>query len=352
MEKLPTELMQEVIGYSDKPTIHSFTISSSKYREIAQPHLFRRITISVMADKRFALFIEHMQNNNKLALMIKTLIIGRRFTAELLQHLFEIVSNLEGLLIQFAVASFILSPHYFPNLRRLHFPFNSPGLFNDVITTFIPRHKFLNVLKIPNVSNVLTRDLVLAESESESESAASSSSNPICGSVDRLVTYHGPRDLLHFLTPNQRMKHFTSSHQLDEGTLRKLSRVVSSGLLSLFIDDPMDLAASFTLPAPLLPSLFPNLQSIAWLSVDWTTASAIDQLPHLRRIWLRSWHLQSLPISVRAFLTRIMERSDKENRPLREIRVHAPHGYPFSHTYSKTPMWSHQTGLPVQPFVS
>jgi hypothetical protein len=349
MEKLPTELMREVVEYSDRPTIHSFSILSSKYREIAQPLLFRRITTSVMADERFALFIEHMQNNNKLALMIKTLIIGRTFTIESLQHLFEIVSNLEELIIQFAVASFILSSHYFPYLRRLHFPVYNPELLNDVVAKFIPCHKFLNVLSIP-LASYFTSDLVLplAESESESESAASSS-NPICGSVNRLVTYNGPRDLLHFLTPNSRMKHFTSSQQLDEGTLRKLSRVASSGLLSLIIDDTRDGKA---LPAPLLPSLFPNLRSVAWLSVDWETTSAIDQLPHLRRIWFCSMHFHLLPENVEAFITSIMELSDKQNRPLREIHVYAPYRHPFSHTYSKTSMWSHQTGLPIKPFVS
>jgi hypothetical protein len=351
MEKLPTELMQEVVGYSDKPTIHSFTILSSKYREMAQPFIFRRISISVMADERFALFVEQMHNNSRLALMIKILIIGRRFTTESLQHLFEIVSNLEELIMQVAVLSFILSPHYFPNLRRLHFPVYNPELLNDAIAKFISRHKFLNVVEIPYVP-YFTSDLVLPLAKSEPESAASSSSsssNPICGSVNRLITYHGPRDLLHSLTPNSRMKHFISSEQPDEETLRKLSRVASSGLLSLIIDDTRDCKA---LPAPLLPSLFPNLQSIAWLSVGGTSASVIDQLPHLRRIWFCSEHFRLLPENVRTFITSIMELSDKQNRPLREIRVYAPYGRPFSYTYSKTSMWSHQTGLPVRPFVS
>jgi hypothetical protein len=354
MEKLPTELMQEVVGYSDRPTIHSFTILSSKYSEIARPFLFHRITISVMADERFAHFVEHMQNGNKLALMIKTLIIGRAFTADLLRHLFEIVSKLEELLIQFKVASFILSPHYFPNLRRLYFPVCNSGLVIDVIAEFIPRHKCLSVLRVPLVPDGFDSlpILPLAEfesDESESESVSSSSSS-IPGSVNRLVTYHGPRDLLLFLTPNSTMKHFTSSQQLDEETLRKLSRVASSGLLSLIIDDTRDVFASRTLPAPLLPSLFPNLRSIAWLSVEQETASAIDQLPHLRRIWFSSRHFRGLPESVRAFVTSIMELSDKQNRPLREIHVYAPHGHPFSHTYSKTFIWLHQTGLSVQPF--
>jgi hypothetical protein len=347
MEKLPTELMQEVLEFSDKATIHSFTIVSSKYREIAQPLLFRRISISVMADERFALFVERMQNNSKLALMIKILIIGRTFTTELLRHLFEAVSNLEELLIQFAVAKLLLSPHHLPNLRRLRFPFSNPRLFNDLISNFILRHEFLKDLRIPFAPDGFTRGLPtlpLAESESASSSSRSSS-------VNRLVTYHGPRDLLLFLTPNSRMKHLTSSQQLDEEALSKLSRGISSRLLSLIIDDPMDVTKSKTLPASLIPSLFPNLRSIAWLSVDWNSASAIDQLPHLRRIWFRSRHNRSIPDSVQAFLTRIMELSDEKNLPLREIRLYAPGGHPFSHTYSKTSMWSHQTGLSVKPFV-
>ena len=174
----------------------------------------------------------------------------------------------------------------------------------------------------------------------------------VASAVNRLVTYHGPRDLLYLLAPNSRMKHLTSSQQLDEGTLRKLSRIVSRGLLSLIIDDPMDMTTSKTLPASLIPSLFPNLRSIAWLSVDDTSTSVIDQLPHLRQIWFRSTHLGRLPESVEAFITRIIELSAKNNRPLQEIRLYSPAGSPISHTYSKTSVWSHKEGLQVKPFVS
>jgi len=342
MEKLPTELMQEVVEYSDEPTIHSFTIVSLKYCRIAQPLIFRHISISEMTSERFALFVEQMQNNNKLALMMKVLIINKQFATELLQHLFEIVSNLEDFRIPGSIVNSLLSPPYFPKLRCLHIYY--PVFLNDIITDFIPRHEFLNDLKIPSVPDGSTRDAVTL-SMLPLECAAATS-------VNRLVTYHGPPDLLRLLTPNSSMKHFTSSQQLDEGTLRKLSRVVSSGLLSLIIDDPMDPTHYKTLPASLIPSLFPNLRSIAWLSVNSISASAIDHLPHLRRIWFRSTHSGGLPESVQAFITTIMEFSAKNNRALREIRLYAACGNPSSHTYSKTSVWSHETGLPVKPFVS
>ena len=275
--------------------------------------------------------------------MIKVLIIGRSKAAELLRHLFEIVSNLEELHIQCPVANSQLPPHYFPNLRRLHI--YNPAFFNDIITDFIPRHESLNDLKISFVLDSFTSGPVTLPMLPPAESAVASS-------VNRLVTYHGPRDLLHLLTRNSSMKHATSSHQLDEGTLRKLSRAVSRGLLSLIIDDPMDPTHYNTLPASLIPSLFPNLRSIAWLSVDDTSASVIDQLPHLRRVWFRSRHCRELPESVQAFINRVVELSAKDNQPLREIRLYSPAGDPFSHTYTKTSVWSHETGLPVRPFVS
>ena len=250
MEKLPTELMQEVMKYSDKPTIHSFTIVSSKYCEIARPLIFRRISIGIMTNnERFALFVEQMQNSSKLALMIKVLIISRRFSTILLRHLFEIVSNLEELCIQCSVDNSLLSPRFLPNLRRLHVPFNNPGFFNHIITNFIPRHEFLNVLKIPFV-----------------------------------------------------------------------------------------------------PTSPPNHG--VTLSILPLASSAVAQLPHLRRIWLRSTHSRRLPAGVEAFITGIIELSAKNNRPLREIRLYAPGGNPSSHTYSKRSVWSHETGLPVKPFVS
>jgi len=298
-----------------------------------------------MTDERFALFVKQMQNSSKLALMIEVLIISKPYAIELLQHLFEIVSNLEELRMECPVTDSLLYPHYFPNLRRLYVAFYNSGFFNDIITNFIPRHQFLNVLKIPWFRNSPISGAVALSRLPLAESAATSS-------VNRLVTYHGPRDLLLPLTPDSSMKHFTSSQQLDEETLRKLSRVVSRGLLSLIIDDPTDVFTSKTLPASLIPSLFPNLRSIAWLSVDDTSTSVIDQLPHLCQIWFRSMHLGGLPEGVEAFVTRIIELSAKNNRPLREIRLYAPGGHPFSHTYSKTSVWSHEEGLPVEPFVS
>ena len=345
MEKLPTELMQEVVGYLDRPTIRTFTIVSSKYCEIAQPLIFRCICINAMGDERFALFVKQMENNIKLSSMIKILFIWRSFTTELLRRLFTTVSNLEELFMQFIGAKYLLSPHYFPNLRRLHFPIIELELFNDLATNFIPYHEFLNVLNTPffpdGFSDPSTPSILPLP-----ESASSS--------VNRLVAYHGPRDLLLLLTPDSRMKHLTSSQQLDEGALHKLSRVVSRRLRSLIIDDPIDVTTKKTLPAPLIPSLFPNLRSIAWLSVDPTSSSCIDQLPHLRRVWLRSTHFRQLPESVQAFITKIQYLSDKKNRPLQEIRLYAPGGQPFSHTYSKPSIqgkWVLQTALPVKPFV-
>ncbi len=344
MERLPTELMVEVVRHLDKSTIRSFTIVSSKYREIAQPLLFRRISIDVMPGERLALFVEQIENSSKLASMIKILIIQVPFTLELLQHLFAVVSNLEELFMHCHVANFLLSPQYFPNLRRLHFLASRPRFFNDVVANFIPCHKGLDDLKVTCFPESFTSDFSTLCMPPLTESVSSG--------INRVVTYHGPRGLLPLLTPNSRMKHLTSSQQLDEGTLRKLSSDVSGGLLSLIISDPMDPFKSETLPVPLIPSLFPTLRSIAWLTLDIQSTSVIDQLPHLRRVWFTSRH--AWPKGVEAFLSKILELPDKKTRPLREIRVYAPAESPFSHTYSKASIngpWVLQTALPVVPFV-
>src|SRR5258706_1017168 len=99
MERLPTELMVEVVRHSDKPTIHSFTIVSSKYCKIAQPLLFRRITIDKMTTERLANFVEQLENIRKLASMIKILIIRSLFTPELNRPRFTVISNLQELFI-------------------------------------------------------------------------------------------------------------------------------------------------------------------------------------------------------------------------------------------------------------
>ena len=330
MERLPTELMVDVVEYSDRPTIHSFTIVSSKYREIAQPLLFHRIKIKLMPYERLALFVEQKENSSRLASMIKILnIIYRPSTTELLQQLSAVVSNLEGLSIHYAIADPVLlfSPHYFPNLRWLHFSASRPEVFNYVVANFIPCHIMLDDLKVSFLRGSLRSTPATLSTPPLAESVSSG--------ANRLVTYHGPSSLLSLLTPNSRMKHLTSCQQLDEETLRKLSSAVSGGLLSLFIVDPMDLIQSKTLPGPLIPSLFPNLRSIASLSVDIDNVSVIDQLPHLRRIWFSPRHTSRFPKYVEDFISKILELSDKKNRPLQEIWVHAQGGRTFSHKYSK-----------------
>ncbi len=317
MERLPTELMVEVVGHLDKSTIRSFTIVSSKYREIAQPLLFRLISIRTMAGDRLALFVEQMENSNKLASMIKILVIQTAlFTPELLRHLFAVVSNLEELFMHCDVANFLLSPHYFPNLRRLHLLAFRPGFFYDVVANFIPCHKVLDDLRATCFPEGLIAEFSTLCMPPLTESVSSG--------VDRLVTYHGPRGLLPLLAPNSRMKHLTSLQQLDEGSLRKLSSDVSGGLLSLIIDDPMDPYKTKTLRGPLIPSLFPALRSIAWLSLDIQSISVVDQLPHLRRVWFSSTH--AWPKAVGAFITKILELSDKKTRPLPPLFSHILQG--------------------------
>ena len=343
MERLPTELMVEVMEYSGRPTIHIFTIVSSKYREIAQPLLFHRIYVRSMSYERLPLFVRQMKNSSKLASMIKILIIHKPGAPKLFQHLFAVVSNLEELFIQHAVDNPVLlfSPYCLPNLRRLHFQASWPDIFNYLVANFIPYHKVLDDLKVSFIPRSLNTDPATLRMPPLTASASSG--------VNRLVTYHGPSCLLSLLTPHSKMKHLTSSHQLGEGTLRKLSSAVSGGLLSLIVDDPMDPARSETLPAPLIPSLFPNLRSIAWLSADINNVSVIDQLPHLRRIWFRSMYTLRHP-GIVPFVSKIRELSDHKHRPLQEIWVYARGGRPFSRKYFKASvnsLWALETDLPV-----
>jgi len=131
---------------------------------------------------------------------------------------------------------------------------------------------------------------------------------------------------------------------------------VSRGLLSLHVGEPWN--THITLSIPLLPSLFPYLQSIAWLKVHATqtglytrteekddlTVSIIDQLPHLRRIWFVSSHSWGFPANVEDFITKIQEVSNKGDRPLHAIYVYALFEHfanAISHTYTKASTHRH-----------
>ena len=313
--------------YSERSTIRSFTIVSSKYCEIAQPLLFRRILIK--SRKRLPPFAKELENSSKIASMIKVLIICAEIPPKLLRRLFAVVSCLEWLVVEPIIIDSVLLPHCFPNLRRLHIWPATLGDFNNMVANFIPCHRVLDDLKVTNTPKDFTvpplKESAYMPPFTESVSIG----------VDRLVTYRGPSSLLPLLTPNSKMKHLISSQQLDEGTLHKLSSDVSGGLLSLIIDDPGDPLKSETLPGPLVPSLFPTLQSIAWLSLDVQNISVIDQLPHLRRVWFTSRLGWQPFVGVEAFVNKILELSDKKTRPLQEIRVLAQDGHYLTRTYFK-----------------
>src|SRR5258706_1269649 len=240
-------------------------------------------------------------------------------------------------------AHFMLSPHYFPNLRRFHFRAYRPQDVNDVVANFIPCHRVLDDLKVslPDFSTHYSATLYMPPL-----------TESVSGGVDRLIAYHGPRGLLPLLTPNSRMKHLTSTQRLDEGTLRKLSSAVSGGLLSLIIDVSLIYPKTEILPDRLIPSLFPTLRSIAWLELGFLSTSVVNQLPHLRRVWYIS--RDAWPKGVEGFVSKMLELSDKTTRPLQEIRVYAVGERPFSYTYSKASinsLWVLETNLSIVPFV-
>jgi hypothetical protein len=269
MERLPTETMVEVLGHLDEVTIHSFTIVSSKYCAIAQPLIFRRISINRREYKRFVLFVKEMEKSTKLALMIKVLIIRRIFSMDPLPCLFAAVSSLEELFIGLLITNSLLKLHYFPNLRWLQLMVSKKTLINDLVANFMPHHECLTDLEIEYYPDKPSKNSEVFHMPPLPESAS--------GWVNRLVKYRGPPDLLPLLAQNSNLKHLISSQQPNEVALRKLSRAVSGRLLTLITRDQADWSVTRTLHAPLLPSLFPNLRSIAWFSTHITNPGASDQ---------------------------------------------------------------------------
>ena len=260
----PSDRSLHIISFLSGKDLKHSSLISTRFTPLAQQALFKSVKILMgvgnIHSENFVDFVDVVIKEPRLGLMIKRLDIGARFDKRLhyqpLVRLLEQVFNLRELIIchsNASLPSIPFRPHQFPQLHRIQWPLSGAG--TEILHTLLP------------YSPVIDLSLFLCPTHLPSNSAfaASLELSPLKWAND-LVRFTGPSYIIQGLREDAKILHFCSKNWLSEETLLGLA---SKRLLSLHIN----LESFFPshseghIPPSRLPSLFPNLQSIVWLTV-------------------------------------------------------------------------------------
>ena len=262
MDSLPTETILHIISFLSGKDLKHFSLVSTRFTPLAQQALFKSVKILMgvgnIRSQNFVDFVDVVIKEPRLGLMIKRLDIGAKFGKRLhyqpLVRLLEQVFNLRELLCDSntSLPSIPFRPYQLPQLHRIQWPLSGPGI--EILHTLLP------------YSPVIDLSLLLCPRHLHSKVAFAALLELIpLKWVNNVVRYTGPSYILQGLSKDAKLLHFCSRNSLSEETLLGLA---SKRLLSLHIN-----LESFFPPRPEghippshLPSLFPNLQSVVWLT--------------------------------------------------------------------------------------
>jgi hypothetical protein len=261
MDSLPTETILHVISFLSTNYLKHFSLVSTRFTTLAQPALFKTIhmppTMGYGSPGSFSDFVDVIIRRPQIGLMIKKLIISHMYDESLhyqpLVQLLEQVHDLRELLCYTETSpSILFRPNQFPQLHRVKWPLTGTG--TDILHTLLP------------YSPVIDLYLYRCPTHLQSKVAFTALLEPSSSKwVNNLVKYNGPCYLLDGLSEDAKLLHFCSRKSLAEETLRGLA---SKRLLSLHVGHDRESSTEMYIPPSLLPSLFPNLQSVACLTVQ------------------------------------------------------------------------------------
>jgi hypothetical protein len=264
MDSLPTETILHIISFLSGKDLKHYSLVSTRFTPLAQQALFKTVKIvgsgGRIRSEQFVDFVNDVIKRPRIGLMIKRLDIGREFNQSLhcqpFVQLLEQVHNLRELLFH---SNASLSPipfraHQFPQLHLIQWPLLGAG--TDILHTILP------------YSPVIDLSLFSCPMSLQSKAAfdALLEVRPPKW-VNNLVRYTGTSYLIEGLGEDAKLLHFYSTNPLSEDSLRGLA---SKRLLSLHVTFEMrdQSRGEHFIPPSLLPSLFPNLQSVMWLVVQ------------------------------------------------------------------------------------
>jgi len=404
MERLPTEMIIQVLSYMSQQELKVVGFISSEYRSLVLPFLFHRIRPWLWAVRqRTADLITCLRVNARLSSVVRVIdaqyINGSKQPVEEIRRIMELTTGWEELILPPDVDHLleIFDDNTKLQLRRLSFPTGDIGPeFSHFLLDILPACTNLIELEIPQV----------AEDWFKTFDPAGSAAGTW---INRLEKYRGPSYPLNYLHSNTPLYQLTSQAEVLSPVLQSLGRLVGQQLLALHVRVTSGnrgyrlTGTGYLTPSP-IPSLFPYLRYVAWFlimsqpeslpvnfvrfllaltplfTIDFqdppqtkpfgdyvspdvknrTLFDAIQQLPHLRRVWFTSHHSgDTLPEPVLTFIQDVQELSLLY---LQAIYLWAPSGKSWSYSFRKEELvsihegpyigWACETNKPVSPVFS
>jgi hypothetical protein len=285
MDSLPTETILHIIPFLPSRDLKHYSLVSTRYTPLAQQALFKAVEILEYGGRihpaKFVDFVDDVIKKPRIGLTIKRLDIGRMFDQhrhyQPLVQLLEQVSGLRELLCHPTSfpPSITFQPHQFPLLQKIVWTLQGPG--TKILHTLLPYSPVIDLSLFGWFQSKVAFDALLEPKPPKW--------------ANNLVRYTGPFYLIEGLSEDAKLLHFCSINSLsEEETLRGLA---SKRLLSLhvIIETYYRSLEEEHIPPSLLPSLFPNLQSVLWFTVQ--SSSAVRYFSKNRKLPTNG-HLQSL----------------------------------------------------------
>ena len=270
MKQLPTETVIQILGRLSNPELKSVALVAYRYFTLARPFLFQRIRI-LFETNVLPFWVSQIADSPNHARMIKIIEIGRRWPESFLEDVRNLVQSavaLEELLILAALRTFplgLLDPASLPNLKRFAITANTN--YDRLAIDFLPHCPKLVDLEVPHLSEQWAR----------SSGFSSTLQKHAPSFMDRLRRFRGPPYFLDYMSKSDRaLQHFSSTVGLTDAELSHISKDLGFGqeLLSLhliIVAGRFSAATYWTerhcITPSIIPSLFPNLRSVAWFLV-------------------------------------------------------------------------------------
>lgn len=269
MERLPTELVIQILGYLSKKELKVIGFISSEYRSLVLPFLFRRIRLWSWQARRqgVAGLIMCLQNNVRLSSAIRVLdaeiITNSRYTSEGLRRILEIATWCEELILpageQLPIAVFDDNTKL--RLCRLTCALGAVGAqFRRLLVDILPACTNLVDLQI----NDLNEDWFKTFGPAGSAAATW---------MNRLGKYRGPSYPLNYLHNRAPLYQLTSTTELPSPILQRLGPLVGHRLVALYVyvdltrNSDFNLIGKNYLPPLSISSSFPNLKYVGWFLI-------------------------------------------------------------------------------------
>jgi hypothetical protein len=264
--QIPTEILLDIFLYIPRSDLSALTLTCSHFFAITQPLLFQRVWVLRWGTERTIPFVDAMERHPRLAQMIRVLNLGQCFSSRsfgLVRRFLSVATRADELFVAghtYGMTGAFLEypPELLCNIRRIRCCVDS----NEFFAKLIPSLPSIRSLQVDYIGRGVA----------ESASLALPLAGPAQRTLDGLLKYSGPSFILQSLSSDSRVRHITSLDALTTPLLRHLGQIVGDQLETLQVQQEKSgrfcVYDHHCLPPSLLPSLFPNLQSVAWLSVS------------------------------------------------------------------------------------